>query len=266
MTSVQANGVRLEVNENGTGEPLVLVHGSWDDRHTWAAVEEPLAQSFRVVTYDRRGHSDSDDAGGPGSRGVDEDDLADLVETLDLAPAHFVGNSFGASIVLGLGARRPDLVRSLCAHEPPLFDVASDDPGVVAFGRVVEPVVELIEDGEPEAAARRFIDELMGPGVWTEMPREGRETMIRNAGTFADEQHDPEWASIDLEALGRSDRPALLTRGDKGPPPMAAVIDRLAAAIPRAEVATVQGAGHVPHETHPHEWASIVRRFAAGLD
>src|SRR5262249_44525227 len=44
----------------GEGEPLVLVHGSWGDRHSSDSVFDALARSFRVVRYDRRGHSHSE--------------------------------------------------------------------------------------------------------------------------------------------------------------------------------------------------------------
>jgi pimeloyl-ACP methyl ester carboxylesterase len=51
----------------------VLVHESWDDRHVWAFVEDDLVESFRVVSYDRRGHTDSEDSPEPGTRRDDED-------------------------------------------------------------------------------------------------------------------------------------------------------------------------------------------------
>jgi pimeloyl-ACP methyl ester carboxylesterase len=131
----------------------VLVHGSWDDRQVWALIEEDLARRFRVISYDRRGHTGSQDSPEPGTRRDDEDDLADLIGSLDLAPASVVGNSFGASIALGLAARRPELFRTLCAHEPPLMSLAADDPLVAEVGRAIGPVLELIERGEAEAAA-----------------------------------------------------------------------------------------------------------------
>ena len=56
----------------------------------------------------------------PGTRREDEDDLVALLEALDCVPAHVAGNSSGATIALGLAARRPDAFRSLTAHEPPL--------------------------------------------------------------------------------------------------------------------------------------------------
>lgn len=57
MPLVDVNGVRLLVNEAGTGAPIVLLHGSWVDHETWAVVEDDLAKSSRVVSYDRRGHA-----------------------------------------------------------------------------------------------------------------------------------------------------------------------------------------------------------------
>jgi pimeloyl-ACP methyl ester carboxylesterase len=54
-------------------------------------------------------------------------DLAALLEELPHAPAHVVGNSFGASIVLRLAAARPDLFRSLIVHEPPLLGLLKDE-------------------------------------------------------------------------------------------------------------------------------------------
>ena len=95
-------------------EPLVLVHGSWVDATRWRFVVPGLAESFRVLVYDRRGHSRSERPDAPGS--VDEDgDLAALLETLDLAPAHVVTSSYGGNIALRLATRRPQIFRSLSA-------------------------------------------------------------------------------------------------------------------------------------------------------
>src|SRR5215207_4711771 len=92
------NGTRLFYELSGSGDPLVLVHGSWVDHKDWQLVVPSLTKSFRVLTYDRRGHSLSERPLGPGSRREDEENLAALIEALDLAPAHVVAHSFGASI------------------------------------------------------------------------------------------------------------------------------------------------------------------------
>jgi pimeloyl-ACP methyl ester carboxylesterase len=262
---VEVNGVRLLVEESGSGDPLVLVHGSWDDRQVWALIEEDLARRFRLISYDRRGHTGSQDSPEPGARRDDEDDLADLIGSLDLAPANVVGNSFGASIALGLAARRPELFRTLCAHEPPLMSLAADDPLVAEVGRAIGPVLELIERGEAEAAARDFVENIaLGPGAWELMSQEERVSMVTNADTFVGEQRDPDWAEIDLAALGDVAFPVLLTQGDQSPPFFSKIIARLEEAFDEAEVRTLPGAGHVPHMTHPAEYLAAISRFVSG--
>ncbi len=82
MPLLEVNGVRLLVEESGGGEPLVLVHGSWDDRQVWALIEEDLARRSRVVSYDRRGHTGSEENVETGVRRDDEDDFADLYRRL----------------------------------------------------------------------------------------------------------------------------------------------------------------------------------------
>jgi pimeloyl-ACP methyl ester carboxylesterase len=82
------------------GEPLIMVHGSWGDHHNWDSVAPELAKTFRVLTYDRRGHSQSERPVGQGYVEEDLTDLIELIHHLNLSPAHIVGNSYGASIVL----------------------------------------------------------------------------------------------------------------------------------------------------------------------
>src|ERR1051326_2131065 len=116
------NSVALYYQITGSGEPMILVHGSWGDHHNWDSVVPLLSKCFQVVTFDRRGHSQSQAGSGQGSFAEDADDLAGLLEHLGLAPAHVVSTSGGAAIALRLGAKRPDLCRSLVVHEPPLID------------------------------------------------------------------------------------------------------------------------------------------------
>jgi len=260
---LEVNGVQLLAEESGSGEPLVLVHGSWADRRSWALVEQDLARSFRVVSYDRRGHTGSEDGAAPGTRRDDEDDLAALIETLGLAPANVAANSFGASIALSLAARRPELFRTLCAHEPPLFALVADDPATAGFTEATRPVRERIERGESEAAARGFVEIVLGPGAWEAMPAEDRASMSANARTFAGELADEGWAAIDLEALSKSTVPALLTQGDQSPPFFSKIIAQLDKAMDGAEVKPLPGAGHIPHLTHPAEYVVLVTAFAA---
>jgi pimeloyl-ACP methyl ester carboxylesterase len=266
MARRRVNGVELFYEVAGQGDPLVLVHGSWDDHSTWQGVVPALAESFRVVTYDRRGHSRSERPSGQGSRREDEDDLAALLEALDCAPAHVAGNSFGASIALGLAARRPELFRSAVAHEPPLMAIVADDPEVQPqmqeVGAKVQAVLEQLEAGDIPGGTRRFVEEVaLGPGMWEQLPEEARQINMNNAATFVDETRDPDWAAVGLTDLSRFSRPALLTQGDRSPRWFSKIIAKLDQAIEGAEVRTIPGAGHIPQETHPGDYVATLTDF-----
>jgi pimeloyl-ACP methyl ester carboxylesterase len=264
MPRISANDVELNYEVTGRGDPLVLVHGGWSDLHNWQPVAPGLAQSFLVVAVDRRGHGQSERAWGP--RRDQEDDLAALIEGLGRGPAHVVGTSFGGSIAIGLAARRPELVRSVIAHEPPLMSLVAGDPDLQPLmeevGATIQAVLEGVARGDVEAAAQRFVEEVaLGPGAWEQLPEPLRETMIDGAAAFVAEQQDPNWASLDLAELPRIDLPVLLTQGNDSPPWFAGIVAKLAELVEGAMVRTYNGAGHAPHITHPDDCLATVTDF-----
>ena len=267
MATAEVNGVRLFYELQGTGAvPLVLVHGSWDSHHDWDLVVPRLAEAFRVLTYDRRGHSQSERPTGQGSVREDVADLAALLEHLGLVPAWVVANSFGASITLRLACEHAELFRGLIAHEPPLFSLLGNDPGLAPLfsdvQRTIRAVVERIASGDHTGATEQFVETVaLGPGTWATIPPNIQQAMIENAPTFLDEANDPEALAFELEWISDFSKPTLLTLGDQSPPTFAPVVTRLSRALPHAEIVTLPGAGHVPHETHPDAYVEAVIKF-----
>jgi pimeloyl-ACP methyl ester carboxylesterase len=267
MPLISTNDVELYYEATGQGDPLVLVHGGWSDHDNWRPVVPGLAESFLVVAYDRRGHGQSDRPY-QGTRRDQEDDLAGLIEALDGGPAHIAGTSFGASIAIGLAARRPELVSSVIAHEPPLMCVVAGDPAIDALMAGVHATIRMVlagvARGDVEAAARQFVEEVaLGPGAWEQLPAPLRRTMIDSAPAFAAEQEDATWASVDPVELSGIEPPMLLTQGDQSPPWFPAIVAKLAEAIESAKVLIYSGAGHAPHLTHPDNYVAGVTDFLA---
>jgi len=267
MSTARVNGVELYYELNGSGPPLALVHGSWGDHHNWDLVAPALAESFQVLTYDRRGHSASERPSEQGSVLEDADDLAGLIEELDLAPAHVAGNSFGAVIALRAAARNPEVFRTMIVHEPPLFPVLAGtefEPALAEVQRRIAGVVELLEAGEDEGAARLFADTIaFGPDAWDEqLTQEMRDVFVSNAPTFLDETRDPESLQIDLESLAGFDKPALLTDGTESAPFFGPVVDMVADALPRSKRVTIDGADHLPHVSVPRAYVELIDGFA----
>lgn len=268
MSFITVNDTELYYELSGDGDvPLALVHGSWGDHTNWSPVVDDLGRTFRVLTYDRRGHSQSARPKTQGSLREDAADLAALLEALDMAPAHVVGSSGGGAVALWLAAERPEMLRSLAAHEPPLFGVLADDPThAVALRAVDERITNVLRSlraGNYRNAARQFIDTIaLGPGSWDKLPTSRQEMLVNNAPTFLDELQSPEISIVDLDALGRFDRPALLTRGDRSPPFFSAVVAKLAGAMPAAREFVFAGAGHLPHASHPTAFIETITAFA----
>lgn len=86
MPIAHVNGTSLNCELEGSGPSLVLVHGALDEGATWQPVVPALAETFTVVTYDRRGFGKSGPVKTLPSVQAHVDDLAALIEELDLAP------------------------------------------------------------------------------------------------------------------------------------------------------------------------------------
>jgi pimeloyl-ACP methyl ester carboxylesterase len=267
MATANVNGIQLFYELTGTGEtPLVLVHGSWASHQNWDLVVPSLAKSFRVLAYDRRGHSESQRLTAQGSVREDVADLAALIEKLGLAPAWIAGNSFGASITLRLAGERPELFRGLIAHEPPLFALLADDPVVAPMLKEVAErigaAVDRIGSGDRAGAAKQFVETVaLGPGTWAQLPPDVQQTFIENSPTFLDESSDPEQLAFDLEWIKGFSRPSLLTTGDQSPPTFAPVVAKVADVLLSVEAITFPGAGHIPHVTHPDAYVETIMAF-----
>ncbi len=267
MPAIQLNEVELHYEVQGSGPPLVLVHGSMDRHEVWTQAAERLARHYRVISYDRRGHSRSERPPGARSRIEDENDLAALIETLAGEPAYVAANSFGGVISLALAARRPELFRALAVHEPPALSAA--DGGELemqaqgAMGLMQEIIGE-IEAGAVESGTRRFVEEIaLGPGARDLIPPDDRAALVQNAPAFVAEQRDPSALDLDIAAVRRVDVPLLLTKGEESPPLLRMLLDRLAELLPAARTSEIPGAGHVPHETHPDAYAGVIAEFLA---
>lgn len=244
----------------------MLVHGSWGDHYNWNAVVGELSKNFRVLTYDRRGHSKSERTMHQGSAEEDVSDLIALMEHLNFSPAHIVGNSGGAAVVLKTAARRPGIFKTLVVHEPPLFGLLKHINEAQPMLRVVEErihaVVDLIATNEYEQAAKLFVETIaFGPGAWQGLPDHVKQTFIYNAPTFLDEIRDPENLELDTSKLSHFDKPALLTNGTESPPFFIMGLNIIAKALTNAKRSAFEGAGHVPHMSHPAQYIQSLKQF-----
>ena len=110
------DGTQIAYRQSGSGPPLVLVHGTSADRHTFRFVGPILEQHFTIIAVDRRGRGESGDSTAPYRIEQEFEDIATIVDALP-EPANLFGHSFGATVALG-AARICRNLRRLILYEP----------------------------------------------------------------------------------------------------------------------------------------------------
>ena len=110
------NGFQMYYEIHGTGDPLVLLHGAYGTIDMWGPILTGLAEQHQVVAVELQGHGHTADIiDRPFSFEQLADDVAALMEHLQIPQADVVGYSMGGNAGLQLAIRRPELVRKLIA-------------------------------------------------------------------------------------------------------------------------------------------------------
>lgn len=244
------DGTRIGYEVTGSGPPLVLVHGSLNDRNIWAMVRPAFDQRRTVYAMDRRGRGES----GPAVDHALERQFEDVAVVIEAAgePVDLLGHSFGAHCALGAAALAPEKIKHLVLYEPPTLDAQRLD------------VAEAFETGDPIAALEQFM--LKGIGVPPEqlpllkslpfwsyalsfaatMPIEGRALVAHG---------------FDPARYSQLKMPALFLVGSQTEEILGDVLRRLLPVMPQAEWVTLDGQGHGAVMTAPTLFAETVLEF-----
>ncbi len=112
---VDVNGYPMAYRENGSGTPLILVHGSMNDYRYWNSQTRAFAEQYRVIAVSLRHYFPEpwDGRGDDFSILQHADDVAEFMRRLNLGPVHLLGHSRGGAVVLNVAARHLELIRSL---------------------------------------------------------------------------------------------------------------------------------------------------------
>jgi len=113
MQRARINGVEVAYDLQGSGEPLVMIHGAQGDQSMFSGLAPAFASQFRVLTFDQRGSGLSEKPDMEYSIAMLADDTATLMEHLGFASAHIVGVSMGGMIAQEFALRHPRKVRAL---------------------------------------------------------------------------------------------------------------------------------------------------------
>src|SRR5690242_17373068 len=118
MPKVKANQITINYEQQGTGEPLLLIPYLAADNACYAFQVADYAKEFTCISIDPRGAGDSDKPAGAYSTELLADDVAAFLAAIGLDRVHVAGLSLGAATGLWLAAKHPGRVKSLSLHSP----------------------------------------------------------------------------------------------------------------------------------------------------
>jgi 3-oxoadipate enol-lactonase len=113
MSFITVNGIRLAYTDTGLGTPVVLLHGYPFNRSLWNEQVAALSNSYRVITPDLRGSGESDASNGAATMNQMAQDVAALLDQLEISRAVIGGLSMGGYVTLAFYKQFPSRVRAL---------------------------------------------------------------------------------------------------------------------------------------------------------
>ncbi len=266
---VMVNETPLAYIEKGEGEPVVFVHGAISDLRIWLNQVESFSESFRAISYSRRGHwpDQSTDDIPRYTRNGHAKDLAGFLNALDLGKAHLVGHSFGGAVALLTALQNPELVRSLVLAEPsPFVDLFDDsETKLVAKQKLGFEEAYLLAKGEnPEAAIRQFLKTIVGADVLDQLPHVARVSVMDNSPTLAPMlEHYFVSPVVTCEQIRCVTAPTLLISGEFSPTIAVRNNERLHSCLPNSEEVTLHSVSHGLHIENSDGFNDLVLSFLA---
>ena len=116
MPKIKANNITINYEQQGTGEPLLLIPYLAADNACYAFQVADYAKQFTCISLDPRGAGESDKPAGAYSIELFADDIAAFIAAIGLDRVHVAGLSLGAAIGMWLAAKHPARVKSLSLH------------------------------------------------------------------------------------------------------------------------------------------------------
>ena len=270
MAFIDSSGVRLYVEETGTGYPIIFVHELAADCREWEGQVKWFARNYRCVTFNARGYPPSDAPTDPKQYGYEfaVEDIAAVMRGLGLERAHIVGLSMGSYATLCFGLRYPEKASALV-----VAGVGSGSPPGLREQFIAEhkAIANTVRQGGARAVAEAAKQIGTGP---TRIRLKQKDP--RGWALFMEHlaEHDPVGMANTLEmfqggrpslesfrdALAKLDVPLLLAVGDEDNPCLETNLF-LKRTVPSARLWVVPNTGHSVNLEEPGAFNTVVQDF-----
>jgi pimeloyl-ACP methyl ester carboxylesterase len=269
VKEIEVNRVRLQYVEQGSGEPMVFVHGTLSGFGAWELVGPEIAKKYRFIAYAQRyfGSLPWLDEGNEFSVATHAADLVELITHLHAGPVHIVGWSYGGAVAITAALKRPSLVRSLILYEPSVISVL---PAESLEGRAARrdraalyaPAIAASKAGDYSRAMRRLYEAVyrLPPGGFDHEPQAMRARVLENARIV------PLLLAAPPPAITRNDlrhfaRPTLVIWGEKTQTSWKLISEAIGECVPGAQRVVLPNLDHAGPRRDPVAFAAAVFRF-----
>lgn len=268
IEALPLDGSELAYRVSGDGPPVLLIHGTFGVLKVWGDVEDALAATHRVISYDRRGHGRSPNA--TSDMRVHARDAAGLIDHVAGEPAIVVGWSGGAGIAMELIRTHPERVRAAVLIEP-VFHLPRQQP--LRSLRLLLTFKRDSMRGRNREAAKTMalfaFARRSGGNGWDELDDRQREWFLGDAeGLRAEfkvlERFNTSADHISANEVSRWSVPMTYLLGEDSAPWAHAIHSSLTKAVPQIRTVRVPGACHLMPLQQPEAVADAVRSAVPG--
>lgn len=265
MPQFALHGVEVFYRDEGAGVPVILGHSSTGSSGQWRDLMARLSGRFRLLAPDHLGYGRTGAYPGAPPLFEFESSIIEALIAVAGTKVHLVGHSYGGAVMARVAVRNPDRVRSLSLIEPTLFHLllpAGRKDEHAEITAVAERVSRYVDAGDPDEAARGFIDYWVSEGAYDAM-----DERVRNAVVVSMAKLRAEWPEAfkpweaTSAALGDLRVPVQLIRATRTTKAASAVIDLLREIWPGSRLHEVEEAGHMSPLTHPDRVNAILEDF-----
>jgi 3-oxoadipate enol-lactonase len=236
---------------------IVFINSLGTDFRIWGDVAGLLAPQFNIVLHDKRGHGLSTLGDAPHRIETYAEDLAKLLDSLELKSVIAVGLSVGGLIVQSLYKRRPDLVAKL---------VISNSAVKIGTEQSWGQRISAVENAGIESLADNVMKMWFAPGFHQRAPQQ-----LMLYRTMLARTHPAGYLAC-CEALRDADFtaqaaqiaiPTLFIAGDQDGSTPPTLVEASSKLVPHAQYEIIKDAAHIPCVEHPDVYAGLIRSFAA---
>ncbi|HSQ40301.1 MAG TPA: alpha/beta hydrolase [Anaerolineales bacterium] len=258
MPKIQSNGINLYYEIHGEGQPLLFIHGLGSSTRDWEFQVQEFSKLYKVITFDLRGHGQSDKPAGPYKMSMFAADTVGLLKALGIENPHIVGLSLGGGVAFQMAVDASLPIKSLViVNSTPELLIRTLKDRLMVWQRIA--IVNLL--------GMRKMGEVLSKRLFIKPEQEDiRQTFVAR------------WAENDQRAYQNSMRalvgwsvsarigsiscPTLIISADQDYSPIS-VKEAYTAQIPGARLAVIPDSRHATPVEHPQEFNQVLQNFLA---